>query len=222
MPVEAKAAVANKALTLIGASNITSFEDTTPNARHCALLWSLLIEEAMGAHPWRFAREVVALNVAPGDAATAALYGYDRAFALPTDISHPARTRFYPPSNPKGQIHDYAITQTRLFTNEPAVVMRYVLKEPPPDRWSGDFMAFFVRAFAAMLAGPVGKAKTVGDAYALEAWGLPSEGRRGGLIALALTADAQTEPEESQQTLDDAGPFIAARFGGGSPWRLPS
>lgn len=73
--------IANKALTLLGASPITSLSDSSPAARAVNRIYDETRRELIAAHPWNFAIKRASLAAS----STAPTHTYARAFPLPSD-----------------------------------------------------------------------------------------------------------------------------------------
>jgi hypothetical protein len=71
--------------------------------------------------------------------------------------------------------------------------VRYLARVPPIG-WSPGFAALVRYALAAELAMPLTESRTRADYWQRQAYGLPSEARRGGQFRAATASDAQSAP----------------------------
>ena len=70
------------ALQLVGAEEITSFEDETREARICASIYSTVKADLLQSHTWRFSIRQEELN----RLVASPLFGFDYAYSLPADF----------------------------------------------------------------------------------------------------------------------------------------
>jgi hypothetical protein len=97
--------VCSKALQLIGADEITSFDDETREARLCAKWYPTLKRSTLQKHYWRFSirqEQLSKLSSTP-------LYGYAFAYQIPTDF-----LRFVGKQNPS---INHQIFENKLYTD---------------------------------------------------------------------------------------------------------
>jgi hypothetical protein len=123
------------ALLLIGADEITSFSDSTREAKLCKSLYSTTRDGLLQSHPWRFAINQVELN----KLAATPLYGFSAAFQLPTNYLRLIKKN--PPTL------DYEIHQDKIYCNATQLKITYAFA-PPENR----FPAYFARALEFDLA----------------------------------------------------------------------
>ena len=193
--------IINAALTLTGNRQIGSLEEQTGEANICATLYPAVKRACLSAHPWRFTIDTRQLN-----RLTATVPGWACAFQMPANL---IQLRQVFPGRGQATTAAYEIQGDRLLTDHPRIRAEFseITSESRFPPW---FVTLLETALAARLAMAI--AEDSGKAQWLEqmAWGSPSEGRRGGLMRQALTADSQQSPVPALRDMT----FVAARFGG--------
>lgn len=105
------------ALLMIGADEISSFEDGSRPAKVCANLYPRTRDDILQSYPWRFAtvQERLARLVSPP------LYGYRHAYQLPAGCLRVLGIEGH---------NDFQIFEGRLYTNIAEVKMAYIARVP--------------------------------------------------------------------------------------------
>jgi hypothetical protein len=128
----------SKALNKIGADEIVSLDEGTPEAEMAASFYPPLKAKLLASFPWSFAsREASLARIAGGGDA-----GYVFSFALPNDFLRAAKVS---PSVP------YKIMGGRLLANASGISLAYVA-DVGEDCFSPHFASSLVYALAAELA----------------------------------------------------------------------
>lgn len=127
--------ICTSALLLVGADEITSFEDSTREAKLCASIYQTTFDALLQTHPWRFSIGQVLLNRL--DATP--LFGYSYAFQLPSNY-----LRLIGKNNTALK-HD--IFEDKLYCDASSVSLNYQFT-PSETR----LPAYFVRALEFELA----------------------------------------------------------------------
>ena len=112
--------ICNAALSMLGASPITSLSDTDKRSVTCNLWYSRTRDNLLRSHPWGFALKRAALVE---DVSTPA-FGYSHQFVLPVDY-----LRVYKLEYPA---IIYKIAGSKLLTQESAVNIVYIAKITNP------------------------------------------------------------------------------------------
>ena len=121
--------IANVALRLVGGTRITSLTQGTPNANAVQDLYSTIRDELM-EFPWNFATKRIELaksTTSPG-------FGYDNAFALPSDWVFTISVHDNDES--VGTIefrHEQVGAQNVIATDVDSVFLVYTYKEHDPN-----------------------------------------------------------------------------------------
>lgn len=126
--------ICSAALLMIGADEITSFDDDSRAAKLCSSLYGTTRDELLQAYPWRFAigqSRLAQLVATP-------LFGYRYAYQLPADILRMIATAEGAP---------YSLQGGRLYTDMPAMEITYLYR---PDE--NHLPAYFIRAVELKLA----------------------------------------------------------------------
>jgi hypothetical protein len=112
--------ICNAALSMLGASPITSLSDTDKRSVTCNLWYSRTRDNLLRSHPWGFALKRAALELdlfAPS-------FGYTSKFVLPVDY-----LRVYKMEYPD---IEYKIEGGSLLTNEDTIKLVYIAKITNP------------------------------------------------------------------------------------------
>lgn len=210
MAVSSDIDVANIALSKLGETNINDF--TTNNTGQTAkLLYDPLVEAVLGMHIWSFARKKISIG-GPLGGADIPVNEWQNAYQLPTV---PPLVKLLAVYNDSGTfalpLKRYERFEDKLFANQDTEMFVDYVFLPAENKWPGWFIMLIATALAADLATPITGQRSKKEALALEAWGLPSQGRRGGLYKEAALADSIENPTKTIQT--SPGDLILARFG---------
>lgn len=143
-------AIANRALTKLGAARILALTDDVKNAREINSMFESVRDDELRRHNWNFAitrTSLAALVATPS-------WGYERQFQLPSDCLRVVQVdEFYYVSN----LSDYRTTADAPFQIEGRKILtsldaplkiRYVFRETDPQQWDSSF----IEAFACRLA----------------------------------------------------------------------
>lgn len=194
-------AIANRALTKLGAARIISFGDNNEQARALQSMYEIVRDAELRAYTWNFSikrAQLAALSEAPA-------FDWPRQFQLPSDCLRLLWAGdFYPGPNlsdlTNGLDLDYEVEGRVIMSRLPAPLkIRYVAQITDPTQ----FDALFVEAFACKLAIELGETLTNSSTNRQEAW---QEYQQA--IRKALRADAIEKP--SQQIADDT--WMISRF----------
>jgi len=132
-----KLSIINEALLMVGAETISSLKDSSREARVASAIYTTTVEDILSRHSWDFSlaqTTLAQLNASP-------LFGYKRAYQLPTD---PKIIRIIRKNNPK---NDYRVFKDKLYTNDDEVEIIYQFN--PGEQ---NYPAYFVRALVLELA----------------------------------------------------------------------
>lgn len=195
------------ALRLIGAEPIASFDEGTPAADACALLYPALRDTTLAAHHWNFALRVEQL-ARLADAPT----GWRAAFAMPPDMI--GAIGFFPDVSLRGPVTRYAWQDTTVVSDSLELWLVY-LRRVPEGAWRPPFALLMRYALAAELAMPITEKTAVAEMWTARAYGTASEGGRGGQFRVAASADSREGPT----IVLPPGPLVLARHGSGVSWR---
>jgi len=129
----------SRALVKLGATSISSFNESTTEAQVAAQLYSPVLEGLLAQYPWRFALAQATLN----RLSTPPTADYQYAYQLPNDV-----IRILSAGNGyKSSGLNYKIVQDKLYTNADNVIISYISR--PIEE---SFPSFFVTALIAKLA----------------------------------------------------------------------
>lgn len=144
-----KVSVCNEALNLIGAQSILSFDDETPNARRCAVLYDQTRKALFRLHPWSFAKKRTQL--AP--TATHPSFGYAHAFALPRDFERLL----------SAGTTDFEIEDRHILANTNLINLIYVYDNDNEQLWDSLFRECMIFYMASKLAKAITGSNTEAD-----------------------------------------------------------
>jgi hypothetical protein len=194
------------ALSLIGAEPITSFDEGTPAAAACARLYPGLRNALLTMHTWNFA--VTAVQLAQrADAPT----GWQAGYTVPPDLLTPMA--FFGDPSLRHPITRFDWQDGAVVLDQPAAWCLY-LRQVDEGAWRAPFALLMRYALAAELAMPLTEKPGVAEYWRVEAFGTPSENRRGGQFRVAASADAKESPTV---VLPPGALFLARQ--GSHPWR---
>lgn len=126
--------ICSSALLMIGADEISSFEEGSREAKLCANLYDVTLDELLQLYPWRFATAQKQL----GRLAADPLFGYRHAFQLPADMLRVLAT---------DTGRDYRLFENKLYSNAQTMRITY-LQRPTEEK----LPAYFVRALELKMA----------------------------------------------------------------------
>jgi hypothetical protein len=196
-------ALCNEALRMLGDATITSFDDDTDLAVTCQQLYATTVRGLLASYPWRFTLAKVQL----ARLADAPVNEWRYAHALPPDRLG-IRQMFAAGTVGAGPLLEYELFDSRAFSNQPDLWCDYQ-REIDPANWPAAFRAMARHALASDMAVSVTASASMAQYHRQVAFGTPSEGGNGGLLAAARRVDGQQQPP---QAIGDF-PLIAARFG---------
>lgn len=142
--------IANRALTKLGASRITSFGDDNKQSRAISSMFDIVRDAELRAHIWSFSKKrssLAALSTTPD-------WGFAYEYQLPSDCLRILMVNeFYPgPSleDYRNQpVADYSIEGNKILANFPAPLkIMYIRRVIDTTEWD----SLFVEAFACRLA----------------------------------------------------------------------
>lgn len=180
--------ICNKALLKLGESTISSFDDGTEVASTCGTIYPDYVKSLISAYNWSFARQKVQL----AKLTTAPVLDYDYAYQLPSDMLRLIAV-FDDNQSPANNVLDYRVHQDELHTQEDGVWIEYI-KDVGEEEWPSHFVEFVATALAAELAMPITNQLNLQQLYYQQAFGSPSENRRGGKFNESAGIDSMQEP----------------------------
>ncbi len=131
--------LSSRALIKIGASPITSFNDSTAESEIAGALFPQIRDALLSAYAWSFATGQIALD----QLQTAPIADYQYAYQLPNDFLRALSAG----SGTRGRGLNYRITAGALHTDAPDVVLTYIYR--PEEEV---FPPYFDQALIARLA----------------------------------------------------------------------
>ena len=126
--------ICSAALLMIGADEITSFDETSREAKLCANLYNVTRDELLQLYPWRFAVGQMQLP----QLADTPLFGYRHAYQLPADLLRLIGT---------DTDQSYRVFENKLYSNASAMRITYLFKVQ-----EARLPAYFVRALELRMA----------------------------------------------------------------------
>lgn len=103
--------ICTSALLMIGADEISSFDDETREAKLCANLYPTTRDSLLQQHPWRFSLGQSSL----ARLVDTPLYGYDYAYQLPSGFLRVI----------EAERGDFAIYEDVIYSNQPSLNITY-------------------------------------------------------------------------------------------------
>ncbi|MBD5405973.1 hypothetical protein HDR59_05505 [bacterium] len=129
----------SKALNKIGASEIVSFDEGTPEAEFSRSIYPVLKHKLLSSFPWSFAIEVKKLNKLVNENVDGE---YENCFLLPSDFIRAVKISSKLP---------YKIIGDKLFSDAAMVILTYV-SDVDECKFSSAFVSAFIYALAAEFA----------------------------------------------------------------------
>lgn len=145
-----KVEVANRTLSKVGDSRITALTDNTKQAREINASFDIVRDAELRDHRWSFAKKRAQLAAS----ATAPVFGFTKAFPLPTDCLRVLRVGDVSPgvdlANARnGDSSAFAIEGRQILTDDAGPLnVIYIARIEDTTQWD----ASFVEVFAARLA----------------------------------------------------------------------
>lgn len=139
----------NLALSFLGGEQLSTVQSEYEGSalgRLCMNNFPHVLELAMNAYDWSFAKRRAQLAEKPGDMLHP---DYTRRYALPADCLKPVRLEGYEGLNDPTH---YIIEGRELLTNAAPAVLHYVSDGNDPVLWTPDFAQALARGLAAVLA----------------------------------------------------------------------
>lgn len=180
-----KTDIVNKALTLVGATPVTSIDDDTNNARVVSRVYEISLRSILSECKWNFATKRAALSVL---ADTLAWYdtGESIVYQKPTDM-----IRIFGVSSPNvvwREEGDYIISDTS------GLGVRYVYFLDTPSKYPSYFIDALIIRLAADIAYMIVNSKELGEAF--------TKMYEGVSLTKAMSANSQVGRQQILQ--DDA------------------
>jgi len=153
MPESADTAIANIALTKLGAARLLDITDDVKAARAVRALWDITRDSELRSHNWRFSIKRALLPAL----ASPPPWGFDYAYQLPNESLRVIQVDEFTPG---ADLSDYRESLTAPYQLEadpnqvgtniivtdigPPLKVRYVARIEPPGYWDGSFKSVFV------------------------------------------------------------------------------
>ncbi len=147
--------ICNIALAVLEEQRITSLTESSEQARYCNVHYDDARDFVLRLHPWNFAtrRASLALNAA------APAFGYDYAFALPTDPYCLRVISVNDPADPP----NWKIEGRDMLIDESAVNLVYIGRIIDVNQYDAGFVQALAHFLAWKLAKPLTGSKTEAD-----------------------------------------------------------
>jgi hypothetical protein len=192
-------AIVNRALARFGGGVVATMEDATPPGPAVALQYQTTIDELLGGYDWTFCKETVALNrladEAPGtDGRLAA--GWLYAHALPAQRLKLPSKYLRNPRFENDPVTRISVHADRVYSDEKDL-WAVVQLRADESVWPAYFTATAVACLAADLIMAISGNASLRDQLTVEAYGTPSEQRRGGMVQRAQSIDAANSGTKS-------------------------
>lgn len=190
--------IANSALNMLGATNITTLTEDTKTARIANQRYAFVRDAVFRAHPWNCLISRVALSA---DSATPA-FGYSKQFTLPTD---PYCLRVL-------RLEDidtvYRIEGRKLLTNESSIKIVYVGRVTDVNQYD----TLLVETIAARLAADICFNLTNSNSLTAQLNQLYEEKLSEARFVDATEGTPQNLTNQDYRTYNESDLFISSRF----------
>jgi hypothetical protein len=142
-------AVANLALTGLGADRIISLTEETENARKVNAIFDLMRDEVLRSHPWNFAIERRQFN----QTTNTPLYEYESEFQIPGDVLRIISTEL--------NDDDWVVEGDKVLVNDTDFKCRCIIRITNPVLWDEVFVTCFAARLEAELAYAIADSSTL-------------------------------------------------------------
>lgn len=200
---ETNISICSRALVLLGAEPISSFNDGTDASKVCANVYEGIKRNMIAQYGWRFL--MVKKNLTRDTVAPVGEWKYS--YIIPGDAVALTHAIF---SSGQHAISsgDYEIFGRRIYTNHEVVIADYVT-DGTEGTWPAYFVELMVYAVCANIAFAITDQQGVADSWQVKAFGTPSENGQGGMMGIAKTIDSQADPNPGFKNDE----FLQARYG---------
>lgn len=154
MAVTSEVIICNMALTLIGATRITTLTEDTKNARECNAVYAHVRNSVLTDHIWTFAQKRVALT----ESSTDVVWEDDLmtvAYDLPSDFLQLNFTNY--------ESALVKIEGTQLLSDTSTLKIKYTYEVTDTTQFKPKFIEAFVAKLAAELAFPITNKSTLAE-----------------------------------------------------------
>lgn len=200
--------VCNRAIGRISGDRIDELGEDSPLGVWCLENYAAKRRYFLSMYRWTFANRTAQLarEVVEADA----VKPLDYRFARPADLVGAVHAWRDHPDPTQGRRVYVLDSGGKFWAATPTVYAEYTRAVPEAD-WPAWFEQLAVTALAAELA-DFAQMTTKARDLRVEAWGLPSEGGKGGLFATAMEADASLAPPRQLVSGVDPGPLVEVRL----------
>lgn len=175
--------ICTTACYLVGAEDVSSFDDETRESRLCSRLYDTTKRQLLQCHPWVFAKKQISLARLTDEP----LFDYEYAYQLPSDYLRMVKI--------ESEQNAYTIIGDRLYADRDSIKCLYLYE--PDDQ---DLPDYFIRALELSLAEVLAASLAQDESMVQLMNGLKREA-----VTMAKGIDSQTKPpnciEDSAFTL---------------------
>ena len=189
--------IVNAACARIGAEPLQDWDGDEGQAAH--LSYQDVVQFNLAQTPFSFAIEPVQLSLIDG---ATALTGYAHVFDVPGEWLEPPIYLTDDITDPQRVYSRYRLVRRQVHAaDNPLWAFRKFT--PSPKDWSAPFRSATICAIAARLAMALASDRAMYDLLETEAYGTPSEMKRGGLLGVAIQRDAFATPARRTPMLNN-------------------
>lgn len=207
MAIDTPLRIVNAACARIGEAPLQSFSDDVTGGQNAELIYEETVDFNLSLTPFSWAQETRQLSKVSG---ATPLTGYDFLYDIPGQFLGPPIRLSDDATDPCRRLTAYLLQGRRVHSSADPLfaVVRF---RPDPQYWTATFRSATICAIAAKMAIALASDKNMYNLLDAEAYGTPSEGRRGGLMGAAIFEDAFAQPPRTINASDN--PLTRARFG---------
>lgn len=196
--------IVQNAMLHAGLTPVESLEDGTDASDTAKRLYFEQRRFWLSAHPWKFADKRAQLTRSADTPANE----WDYQFKAPSDRVNMPMSYFQSGDPGCPPYKNIEFGDCVIYSDSEELWAVYT-RDVPESHWPPYFVAFAEHAFAAIIGVALQVTDSIIEREDRMAWGLPSEGRRGGLFAAARFSDGRFAPTRSLNV--GGGPLLAAR-----------
>ena len=151
--------ICNAALLNLGATEIQSFTDGSPNSKFCNIRYPIARKSELRKHAWNFAvkRQELAQST------TTPVFDYDFRYALPADHLRTLRVA----NSSETNVYDYKQEAGFIVTSATQIYLRYIFDVTDTTKWDSTFIDLMVARMSYDLSYSITRRRSVWESFKL-------------------------------------------------------
>jgi hypothetical protein len=182
--------IINAACARIGADPLETLDEETDGGQAASFIYEDVVDFNIGLNPFYFAMEYRQLSRIDG---ARPFSGYDFVFDVPGERLGPPLYLSDDVTDPDRRFTEYVLSNGQVHASVEPLFAKVKFR-PDPHLWIATFKTCTITACASRLALALASDRALYGELDTEAYGTPTENRRGGQMRTAITEDAQAQP----------------------------